>query len=125
LKLLPLLAHFAIPTLFAVFGLVFGAQRATFEFELLAMFLTVLFFYAAPHLLWAGLSAALQPKKTLWHAGFMLSSLSLAVISVMGHFVRDPSGLPYQWFLYWPLAGLVLAAVVCVHFLGSRARVDA
>lgn len=25
---------------------------------------------------------------------------------------RDPSGLPYQWFLYWPLAGILLLVVV-------------
>jgi hypothetical protein len=82
-------------------------------------------FYAAPHLVWALVAAAARPTPWIWHAGFVVSSLALAFISAMAFLVHDPSGLPYQWLAYWPLAGVLLLAVVVVWLVAGRPHAGA
>ena len=68
-------------------------------------------FYAGPHLLWAVIAALAKFSGAVWHAGFIASSIALAAIASLWLGPRDPSGLPLQWMLYWPLA-LVLQLVI-------------
>ena len=68
-------------------------------------------FYAAPHLLWAVIAALAKFSGAVWHAGFIASSIALAAIASLWLGPRDPSGLPLQWMLCWPLA-LVLQLVI-------------
>jgi hypothetical protein len=68
-------------------------------------------FYAAPHLLWAVVAALAKFSGAVWHAGFIASSVALAAIAGLWLVPGDPSGLPIQWMLYWPLA-IVLQLVI-------------
>lgn len=61
-------------------------------------------FYAGPHLLWAVAVALIKPSRVVGHAGFLGATAALAVIACIWLAPRDPSGLPLQWLLYWPLA---------------------
>ena len=117
-----LLVHLSFPVLFALVGLILSLRREPLTDELVFVHLAWGFlFYAAPHLLWAILSNAVKPALGVWHAGFVASSCALllvAALSVWGP--RDPSGLPYQWFLYWPLSGLLVVVVVIGWLLTGR-----
>ena len=116
-----LLLHLAPPALFAAFGFVVALQR---EHGATEAFVVVLLggylFYAAPHLLWAGLCASVRPSLPAWHAGFFLASAVLAFLGAVSFVSHDPSGLPVQWLLYWPLAGAMLVAVLVVWLLAGR-----
>jgi hypothetical protein len=122
-----LLAHLSLPLLAAVVGLALSLRQALLTGGLLlSHFVWGFLFYAAPHLLWAALSAAVKPTLVVRHAGFVASSgalLLVGALSIWGS--RDPSGLPYQWLAYWPLAGLLLAVVVFGWLLAGRPRADA
>lgn len=117
-----LLVHLSFPVAFALVGLILALRQEPLTGELVFVHLAWGFlFYAAPHLLWAVVSNAVKPALVVWHAGFIASSCALvlvAAVSVWGP--RDPSGLPYQWFLYWPLAGLLLVIVVISWLLTGR-----
>ena len=122
-----LLAHLSVPLLFALVALLLSLRREPLTVELVATHLVWgLLFYAAPHLLWAALCALVKPKLLVWHAGFASSSCALLLIgalAVLGP--RDPSGLPYQWLVYWPLDGLLLDVVVVGWLLAGRPHAGA
>lgn len=82
-------------------------------------------FYAAPHILWAGLVLLLKPTRAVGHAGFVVCTVSLLAITALSFVGRDPSGLPLQWLVYWPLAGLLLLLLLLVWLIGGRPRADA
>lgn len=122
MKRVHMLVHLSIPVLFGVVGLLQSLRREPITVELLLVHLAWGFlFYAAPHLLWAVLCTAVKPALGVWHAGFAVSSCALllvAALSVWGP--HDPSGLPYQWFVYWPLSGALLVVVVIGWLLTGR-----
>lgn len=66
------------------------------------------FFYAAPFILWAFLVLVAKVRKFVIHAGFIGVTVSLLLIASVWLGPRDPSGLPIQWMMYWPLAGILL-----------------
>jgi hypothetical protein len=101
-----LLAHLAVPAVVAVVGLVIGLVRGPVDFSSVVAYSTGgLVFYAAPHLLWTLIAARNGITGVLWHAGFLAASAALVAIGLLSLFGgRDPSGLPMQWMLYWPLA---------------------
>ena len=117
-----LIAHLSFPVLFSLVGLILTLRWEPLTGELLLTKLAWGFlFYAAPHFLWAALSAAIKPVLVVWHSGFLVSSCALLLVgtwSVWGP--RDPSGLPYQWFVYWPLSGLLLLVVVVGWLVAGR-----
>ena len=117
-----LLAHLLIPVLFVLGALFMSLRSRPFSGELLVSHLVWGYpFYTAPHLLWAGLSAALRPSLVVWHSGFVTSSGSLLFVGAMSIWgSRDPSGLPYQWLIYWPMCGLLAAAILGVWYLAGR-----
>jgi hypothetical protein len=126
MKRVHLLLHLSLPAAFALFGFA-AALRSEGGVgpASLGPFLGGLLYYAAPHLTWAALCAAIKPSLQAWHAGFFLSSAVLAFIGVMSFFSHDRSGLPMQWFLYWPLAGAMLLLVAVVWLLSGRPRAGA
>lgn len=79
-----LVLHLSVPILFALGVLLLSLQREPLTGELLVSHLAWgLFFYAAPHLLWAAFSAAVRPSLLIWHAGFALSSCALLLIGAL------------------------------------------
>ena len=64
-------------------------------------------FYAAPHLLWVAVAALAKFSGAVWHAGLIASSVALAAIASLWLGPQDPSGLPLQWMLYWPMAAVL------------------
>ena len=105
-------AHISIPAVFAVGVFLYALGRESFSLEMLASVLIGGFlFYAAPYLLWAVIVAVGKPSNVVAHSGFMASTLALAFIASLWFFPPDPSGLPMQWMLYWPLAIILLIFV--------------
>lgn len=122
-----LLAHLSAPILFALVALLLSLRWKPLTGELVATHLAWgLLFYAAPHLIWAAFCAAAKPLVLVWHAGFSSSSCALLLIGALSVWgPRDPSGLPYQWLAYWPLAGLLLVVVVVGWLLAGRPHAGA
>lgn len=121
------LGHLLLPASFALAGLVLALRREPLSGEiLLSHLLGGGLFYAAPHLLWAAVSSAMRPARIAWHAGFAVSSLALVAVSTLSALgSQDPSGLPYQWLVYWPLAGGMLLVVVVAWLLSGRPHAGA
>lgn len=122
-----LVGHFCVPALCALIGLYFALRREPLSGEMLLTHLGGGFlFYAAPHLAWAVAGATAKPTLLAWHAGFVASSCALLFIGAMSIWgPRDPSGLPYQWLFYWPLAGILLVFVVVGWLLAGRPHAGA
>jgi hypothetical protein len=112
-------AYLSIPAVLTLGIFVLALRRETFGLEMFAA--TVLyayFFYAAPHLLWIFIAALARFSNALWHAGLVGASVALAAIAAMWLGPADSSGLPMQWLLYWPLAGVlqvVLAGAIVLY----------
>jgi hypothetical protein len=122
MRLRTIILHVSISAFFAVGVFVYALGRESFSFEMMA---SVLFggflFYAAPHLLWAVIVAIAKLSNAVAHAGFIASTVALGVIACFWLYPGDPSGLPFQWMLYWPLALILLvvitgstAAYICI-----------
>ncbi len=116
------LLHLSFPVLFALVGFFLSLRREPITGEALLVHLAWgLLFYGAPHLLWAVFSNAIKPTLRVWHAGFAVSSCALLLVAALSTWgPRDPSGLPYQWFVYWPLAGVSLVVVVLGWLVTGR-----
>jgi hypothetical protein len=112
-------AYLGLPALLTLGTFVVALRREAFGLEMFAA--TVLggyFYYAAPHLLWVFIAALARFSNALWHAGLIAASVALAAIAAMWFGPGDPSGLPMQWLLYWPLAvvlQVVLAGVIVLY----------
>ena len=112
MRLKTTIAHISVPAIFALGVFIYALGRETFTLEMLA---SVLFggslFYAAPHFLWAVIITVSKPSDMVAHSGFIASTVALALIASFWFFSPDPSGLPMQWKLYWPLAIILLFIV--------------
>ncbi len=112
MKLKTQLAYITLPTVFALAGFTRAINREPFSSEVLT---SVLFggflFYAAPYLLWAVIVTSAKPTNVVAHAGFIANTVALLLIASFWFFPGDPSGLPMQWMLYWPLAIILLIFV--------------
>lgn len=107
-----LVAHLSIPAVVTLGAFAVALRREPFGMEMFATYvLGGYFFYAAPHLLWAVVSAIAKFSSAVWNAGFVASSIALAAIASLWLGPRDPSGLPLQWMLYWPLAVVLQLAI--------------
>jgi hypothetical protein len=112
MKRTSLAAHLSIPALVTLGAFAVALRRQPFGMEMFAAYvLGGYLFYAAPHLLWAAVAVLAKFSGAVWHAGFVASSIALAAIASLWLGPRDPSGLPLQWMLYWPLA-VVLQLVI-------------
>jgi len=106
MKLKTIIAHIGVPAVFAACVFIYAIINSEpFSLEILA---SVLFggflFYAAPYLLWAVIVAITKASNLVAHVGFISITISLLSIASFWFSPGDPSGLPMQWLLYWPLA---------------------
>jgi hypothetical protein len=112
MKYASLIVHLSIPAVVTLGAFAVAARREPFGMEIFSAYvLGGYLFYAAPHLLWAVVAAITKASRAVWHAGFIASSIALAAIASLWLGPQDPSGLPLQWMLYWPLA-IVLQVVI-------------
>ena len=90
------------------------------EWFVLPVLLTVNYVYfAAPHLVWFGFTRLAGPALSIVHAGY------LGATAALGLFLwwLTSTGGPLTWLLYWPCAGIVMAATVGLAMLWpQRAR---
>jgi hypothetical protein len=119
-----LVAYLFVPLLWATFGLVLDLRREPLTLEAV---LTVLgggyLFYAAPFVVWAIIAAMVRPVKWAWHSGFISALCALVFISGLSIWgPRDPSGLPYEWLVYWPLAAIMMVTVLAVWWFKGHRR---
>lgn|GEM_PF-1922577 len=71
-------------------------------------FLSGGFYYTLPFALWAMVVSVINLSNAVSHSGFIGCTLSLALVSAFWLFPPDPSGLPMQWMLYWPLSAVLV-----------------
>ena len=112
-----LVGYLSAPALLAVSVFVSALGREPFGIEMFVAYIVGGFlFYAAPLLLWAIVATLGKFSRVVYHSGFVASCLALVVLAVFSLFFHDPSGLPMQWLLYWPVA-----IILQVIFAGSCA----
>jgi hypothetical protein len=113
--------HLVPPIALAAYGLVSSLRRESLTVELLALqLLGNSLFFGAPYLLWLAVATGLRTAGLLWHLGFLLLSVLLVAVAVSPIFGRDPSGLPYHWLVYWPVAFVLLLPVALAAFIRRR-----
>lgn len=119
-----LATHLSIPALVTLGAFGVALRREPFGMETFSAYvLGGYLFYAAPYLLWAVMAAAAQASRAVWNAGFIASSIALSAIASLWLVLPDPSDLPLQWMLYWPLAivlQLVMAGGTAVYCLVKK-----
>ncbi len=122
MKAITALTHLCVPALVTVAVIVVAARRETFDAAgFIGFALGSFLFYAAPHLWWLVIAKLLGGSSVLFHAGLTAASFALAAICAAWLFPADPSGLPLQWILYWPLAiALQVAVAVVVNGLPAN-----
>ena len=122
------IAHLCVPAALTLCVFFFGVlRREQFGLETFAAYVFGgYFFYAAPHLLWTVIAVLAKFSIAVLHAGYFASSIALGAIAPMWLFPQDPSGLPLQWMLYWPLAiGLqILMAGLTAIYMRTRAPIS-
>jgi len=115
MKLKIILAYLSLPLLWLLSTFIVSVRQNGFDIETLYVTATSGGFYFLPFLLWIAIARFSSLLRIYWHAGLVAASVSLAAIIVLSVWgPNDPSGLPYEWLLYWPLA-----AVLQVMFIGS------
>ncbi len=75
------------------------------------LFVYGMFFYGAPFFVLALITWFFKASNQIIHMGFIGVSMALLLISSLWILPPDPSGLPVQWMMYWPLSfflGLIL-----------------
>jgi hypothetical protein len=116
MKLRTVIAYICVPAIFTVCTFIYALIYVE-QFSI-GMVSSVLFggflFYAAPYLFWAALVLKSHPSNLVAHAGFMANTIALLLIASMWFFPGDPSGLPLQWMLYWPLSLILLIVSIGV-----------
>jgi hypothetical protein len=119
-----LFGYLSVPALLAVGVFVIALRHEPLRIEMFARYvLGGYFFYAAPQLLWVVVAALGRFSNAVWHAGFIAASTALGAIAIFWLFPRDPSGLPIQWLLYWPLA--IVLQILIAGAVGLYRRVRA
>ena len=112
--------YLGIPALLTLGTFVVALRQEPFGLEMFgAVVLGGYFFYAGPYLLWVIVAALGKFSNALWHAGLIAASIAMVAIAILWLFPGDPSGLPMQWLLYWPLA-VILQFVLAVLTVAYR-----
>ncbi len=106
------IAHLAIPVLFGIAVFIYATAVRGFNAEsVVPVLLWGTLFYSAPHLLWSFITLIAKFSGAVTHAGFIGSSVALALIASLWFLPPDPSGLPMQWMMYWPLAFILQLSI--------------
>lgn len=117
------ISYICIPAVFAAGVFVYALKREEFSIEMLSSVLLLGFlFYAAPYLLWAAIVAISKPSNIVAHSGFIACTTALALIASVWFFPPDPSGLPMQWMLYWPLSIVLLVIIPATTSIYRRSK---
>ena len=112
MKLKTIIAHTSIPAIFAAGVFIYALNKESFSLGMLvSVFFGGFLFYAAPYFLWTVIVAIFKTSDVVAHAGFIANTVALVLIASFWFFPSDPSGLPLQWMLYWPLALLLLIII--------------
>jgi hypothetical protein len=84
-------------------------------------------FYAAPFLAWALVVSLADFSRPVSHAGFIAAAVALVALTVLSLLAHEPSGLPIQWLIYWPLAIVlqVLSVSTTALYVRWRSKVGA
>lgn len=115
--------HLCVPVALSVGVFVVALSRESFEIGMLSAYLVGgLLFYAAPYLLWLVVMVIGGFSNAISHSGFIACSVALVIISSFWLFPGDPSGLPMQWMLYWPLAAILMIVIPVVTALYRRSQ---
>jgi len=115
--------YLCIPAMLALGTFAFALRSEPFGIEiLLSAVLGGFLFYAAPFLAWALVVSLADLSAPVSHTGFIAPSVALVAITLLSFVAHDPSGLPMQWLLYWPLAVALQAVSVSVAALYVRRR---
>jgi hypothetical protein len=118
-----LAVHLSVPAALTLGAFTVAVGREPIGVEMIAIHvLGSYFLYAAPHLVWAVVAPLAKASRAVWHAGFIASSVALAVIASFWFWPPDPSGLPLQWMLYWPLAAVLQLVVAGGTAVYQRAK---
>ena len=118
-----LIGHLSVPAVVTFGAFVVALRREPFGVEMFSAYvLGGYLFYAAPHLLWAAVAAVTKASRAVWQAGFIASSFALAAVASLWLGPQDPSGLPLQWTLYWPLAILLQLVIAGGTTIYCRAK---
>ncbi len=121
-----LAVHLSVPTALTLGVFAIALGREPLGAAMIAIyFVGSYFFYAAPHLVWAVVASVAKASWAVWHAGFIASSVALAAIATFWTWPPDPSGLPLQWMLYWPLAAALQIVVAGGTAVYRRAKKEA
>ena len=106
--------YLGIPIIFSVCVWVYVIVYRGMSFDSAATGIYGFLFYAAPFLLWAVVVWFGKTPNSVSHAGFASSVVSLLYVASFWLYPGDPSGLPIQWAIYWPLT----AILAILSFLG-------
>lgn len=115
-----LASYFLIPLLVY---LTIGVGRSGFSFtvESLTSLPPNYVFFALPQLVWLGLTYFLKLRPTITHAGYLGATAALVALHISFECCFN-NGNGIGWFYYYPAAGIVMAALCFIVFLGSRAK---
>jgi hypothetical protein len=117
------LTYLSIPLILAIWGVAVALTREPMSLDSSGVGLLNFLFFAAPHLVWWLIITVAHIKRPVAHSGFVAASVALICISLMPLFSRgDPSGLPYHWLLYWPVAAVLQAALAGSMAIYVRVR---
>ena len=115
--------YLLIPTLFTIVitCIAFFAKDTDLESVFYMLFWGWLF-YTAPFGIWLVFIRWAKPSAFVQHSGYIACVLSLIVISSFWLLPPDPSGLPLQWSMYWPLSAILIAAFGVSVYIFERIR---
>jgi len=118
-----LVAYLCIPALVTIGAFTVALGREPLGMEMLVGYVLGGYMsYAAPYLMWATIAGLGKFSNAVFHAGFIASTIALAAIAILWLFPGDPSGLPLQWILYWPLAAALQFGIAGLTALYGRAK---
>ena len=113
------IVYLCVPVMFALGVFAYALRRETFSADMLfGTLFSGFLFYATPYFAWAIVAALGKFSNAVSHAGFIAATVALVAICAFWFLPRDPSGLPLQWMLYWPLAlvlQIVAPSAVAIH----------
>lgn len=109
------LKYLFIPIIFSLVVAVYAATKIERDFiSGIYVFLNSVLFYCAPYVVFFVLESAFKFSAIVSHSGYIAATIARIVISLFWLLPPDPSGLPIQWMMYWPLAGILI-----IIFAGS------
>lgn len=102
------LRYMTLPIFLALAIATYSLTNGQEASEILAQFFYGGLFYCAPFLVLMLLQISFKPPNVVAHSSYIAASLSLVAISSVWLLPPEPSGLPLQWMVYWPLSVILI-----------------